>query len=77
MVAGTQGVTPGALAEQLGVAPTTGSLHLKALAHADLVATERVGRKRMCRALLDRVNAGPSEGDARLNTSVRSFAKPC
>ena len=27
-----------ALAEKLGVAPTTGSLHLKALAHADLVA---------------------------------------
>jgi DNA-binding transcriptional ArsR family regulator len=57
VVAGAQGVTPGALAEQLGVAPNTLSFHLKELVHADLVATERVGRNLIYRAQLDRMNA--------------------
>ena len=38
VVAGAQGVTPGALAEQLGVAPASPSFNLKALVPADLVA---------------------------------------
>jgi len=50
-------VTPGALTEQLGVAPNTLSFHLKELVHADLVATERVGRNLIYRAQLDRMNA--------------------
>ena len=57
VVAGAQGVTPGALAEQLGVAPNTLSFHLKELVHADLVATERVGRNLIYRAQFDRMNA--------------------
>ncbi len=57
VVAGEQGATPGALAEQLGVAPNTLSFHLKELVHADLVATERVGRNLIYRAQFDRMNA--------------------
>lgn len=57
VVAGAQGVTPGALAEQLAVAPNTLSFHLKELVHADLVATERVGRNLIYRAQFDRMNA--------------------
>ena len=57
VVAGAQGVTPGALSEQLGVASNTLSFHLKELVHADLVATERVGRNLIYRAQFDRMNA--------------------
>jgi hypothetical protein len=57
VVAGEQGATPGALSEQLGVAPNTLSFHLKELIHADLVATERVGRNLIYRAQFDRMNA--------------------
>ena len=57
VVAGEQGVTPGALAEQLGVAPNTLSFHLKELLLADLVATERIGRNLIYRAQFDRMNA--------------------
>jgi len=57
VVAGEQGVTPGALAEQLGVAPNTLSFHLKELVHADLVATERMGRNLIYRAQFDRMHA--------------------
>jgi DNA-binding transcriptional ArsR family regulator len=56
VVAGAQGVTPGALAEQLGVAPNTLSFHLKELVHADLVAPERIGRNLIYRAQFDRMN---------------------
>jgi ArsR family transcriptional regulator, arsenate/arsenite/antimonite-responsive transcriptional repressor len=57
VVAGEQGATPGALSEQLGVAPNTLSFHLKELVHADLVATERMGRNLIYRAQFDRMNA--------------------
>jgi len=57
VVAGVQGVTPGALAEQLGVAPNTLSFHLKELVHADLVVPERIGRNLIYRAQFDRMNA--------------------
>jgi len=57
VVAGVQGVTPGALAEQLGVAPNTLSFHLKELVHADLVVPERMGRNLIYRAQFDRMNA--------------------
>ncbi len=57
VVAGAQGATPGALSEQLGVAPNTLSFHLKELVHADLVATERIGRNLIYRAQFDRMNA--------------------
>lgn len=50
VVAGPEGLTPGVLSEQLGVAPNTLSFHLKELAHADLVTQERQGRNLVYRA---------------------------
>lgn len=57
VVAGEAGLTPGALAEGLAVAPATLSFHLKELVHADLVTQERVGRNLIYRAQYDRMNA--------------------
>lgn len=57
VVAGPQGLTPGVLAEQLGVAPTALSFHLKELAQAGLVTQERQGRYLVYRAAFDTMNA--------------------
>ena len=57
VVAGNQGLTPGALAEQLAVAPNTLSFHLKELTHAGLVTQERQGRNLVYRASFDTMNA--------------------
>ncbi|WP_145762018.1 ArsR/SmtB family transcription factor [Variovorax atrisoli] len=57
VVAGPAGLTPGALAEQLGVAPTTLSFHLKELTHAGLVSQERDGRNLIYRAVFEQMNA--------------------
>lgn len=57
VVAGESGLTPGGLAEALGVAPNTLSFHLKELMHADLVSQERIGRNLIYRAQYDRMNA--------------------
>jgi DNA-binding transcriptional ArsR family regulator len=57
VVAGQDGLTPGALSEHLGVAPNTLSFHLKELVHADLVTQERAGRNLIYRAQFDRMNA--------------------
>ncbi len=51
VVAGHEGSTPSALAEQLGIAPNTLSFHLKELAHAELVSQERQGRSVVYRAV--------------------------
>jgi DNA-binding transcriptional ArsR family regulator len=57
VVAGQAGLTPGSMAESLGVAPNTLSFHLKELVHADLVTQERIGRNLIYRAQFDRMNA--------------------
>ena len=57
VVAGPQVLTPGVLAEQLGVAPTALSFHLKELAQAGLVTQERQGRYLVYRAAFDTMNA--------------------
>ena len=57
VVAGPAGLTPGAIAEQLGVAPSALSFHLKELAHAGLVTSEPRGRNLIYRASFDRMNA--------------------
>ena len=57
VVAGDAGLTPGVLAESLGVAPATLSFHLKELVHADLVSQERLGRNLIYRAQYDRMGA--------------------
>jgi DNA-binding transcriptional ArsR family regulator len=42
---GPDGLTPGVMAEQLGIAPSSLSFHLKELAHAELVSIRQDGRK--------------------------------
>jgi ArsR family transcriptional regulator len=57
VVAGSEGLTPGALAESLDVAPATLSFHLKELTHAGLVTQERVSRNLIYRASFEQMNA--------------------
>lgn len=57
VVAGLQGLTPGALAEALQVPGATLSFHLKELTQAVLVTQERQSRNLIYRAALDRMNA--------------------
>ena len=56
VVAGPEGLTPSALAEQLGIAPNALSFHLKELFHADLVSQERQGRNVLYRAAFPVMN---------------------
>jgi len=57
VVAGPDGLTPGAMAEQLSVAPSALSFHLKELAHSGLVSSEPRGRNLIYRASFDQMNA--------------------
>ena len=57
VVAGPLGLTPGALSEELGVAATTLSFHLKELTHAGLVSQQRDGRNLIYRAAYVQMNA--------------------
>jgi ArsR family transcriptional regulator len=56
VVAGPQGLTPGALSEQLDVPATSLSFHLKELMHADLVSQEREGRYLIYRASFEHMH---------------------
>ncbi|MBY0234233.1 MAG: metalloregulator ArsR/SmtB family transcription factor [Burkholderiaceae bacterium] len=57
VVAGQQGLTPGALAEVLELPAATLSFHLKEMTHAGLVTQERVSRNVVYRAAFDHMNA--------------------
>ncbi len=57
VVAGPEGLTPSAIAEQLAVAPSALSFHLKELSHADMVHSEARGRNLIYRANFDHMNA--------------------
>ena len=57
VVAGPLGLTPGALSEELGVAATTLSFHLKELTNAGLISQQRDGRNLIYRAAYERMNA--------------------
>ena len=57
VVAGPAGLTAGAIATQLGMAPSALSFHLKELAHAGLVTSEPRGRHLIYRASFVRMNA--------------------
>ena len=57
VVAGLDGLTPGVIAEQLGVAPSALSFHLKELAHSGLVSSEPRGRNLIYRADIGHMNA--------------------
>ena len=50
VLAGQDGLTPGAMAEALAVPAATLSFHLKELVHAGLVSQERSGRNLIYRA---------------------------
>lgn len=56
VVAGPQGLTPSAMAEQLGLAPNALSFHLKELTHAALVSVEPRGRNLIYRANFETMN---------------------
>ncbi|SRR5258706_10728070 len=56
VVAGPQGLTPGAISETLEVPATTLSFHLKELTHAALISQERDGRHLIYRASYARMN---------------------
>ena len=57
VVAGPDGLTPGVMAEQLAVAPSALSFHLKELAHSGLVNSEARGRNLIYRADIAHMNA--------------------
>lgn len=57
VVAGPDGLTPGVMAEKLGVAPSALSFHLKELAYSGLVSSEARGRNLIYRASFDHMNA--------------------
>ena len=57
VVAGRQGMTPGAIAEALSVPSATLSFHLKELANAGLASQQREGRYLIYRAAYERMNA--------------------
>ena len=57
VVRGHAGLTPGAMAEGLGIPANSLSFHLKELTHAGLVTQERASRNIIYRAAFDRMNA--------------------
>jgi ArsR family transcriptional regulator len=57
VVAGPDGLTPGVMAEKLGVAPSALSFHLKELAHSGLVSSQARGRNLIYRASFTHMNA--------------------
>ena len=56
VVAGDGGLTPGALAEQLSVAPSSLSFHLKELTYSGLASSEARGRNLIYRANFAQMN---------------------
>ena len=57
VVAGPDGLTPSMIAEQLGMAPSALSFHLKELTHAALVTSEPRGRNLIYRANFETMNS--------------------
>lgn len=57
VVAGEAGLTPSVLAEQLTVASTALSFHLKELMRSGLVTQERISRNLVYRAAFEQMNA--------------------
>jgi len=57
VVAGPEGLSPGAIAKQLDIANATLSFHLKELMHAGLITQERDGRTLIYRTAFAQMNA--------------------
>ena len=56
VVAGTEGATPGVLAELLSLPASSLSFHLKELVNAGLVTQERISRNLVYRVSFERMN---------------------
>ena len=56
VVSGPEGLTPGVMQEGLAIPATTLSFHLKELANAGLVTTERASRNLLYRAAYEKMN---------------------
>ncbi len=56
VIAGSEGLTPGALSDALALPATSLSFHLKELTHAGLASQERQGRNLIYRAAFDQMN---------------------
>ena len=56
VVSGREGLTPGVMQEGLEIPATTLSFHLKELANAGLVTTERASRNLLYRAAYEQMN---------------------
>jgi DNA-binding transcriptional ArsR family regulator len=54
---GPEGMSAGAIAERLGVAPSSLSFHLQQLLHADLITQRRAGRQLIYAAEYQTMNA--------------------
>ena len=57
VVAGPEGMTPGALVDAIAVPGTSLSFHLKELLHSSMVTQERNGRNLIYRAAFGRMSA--------------------
>ena len=57
VVAGPDGLTPGAMAEELAIAPSALSFHLKELVYSGLASSEARGRNLIYRASIGHMNA--------------------
>ena len=57
IVAGSEGMTPGVMAKQLGVTPSALSFHLKELTHSGLISSQARGRNLIYRARFGHMNA--------------------
>jgi len=80
VVAGAEGLTPGVLAEQLGVPGNALSFHLKELVHAGLIEAERQGRNLVYRAdfgLMNGVLAYLTENCCQGQTCVAGEPSSC
>ena len=82
VVAGSAGMTPGTMSEQLNVPATALSFHLKELVHASLISQQRQGRNLIYRAafatmneLLAYLTENCCEGEACLNTKALACKK--
>ena len=80
VVAGQQGLTPGALAEALELPAATLSFHLKELSQAGLLSQERLGRNLVYRAAFEQMNtllAYLSENCCQGQACLPVQIKPC
>ena len=77
VVAGQEGLTPGGLSEQLGIAPNTLSFHLKELTHAGLRRLERRQSKLSAAVRAGRQSRRDDEnGPHRLHNVLASTSEP-